>query len=261
MILGAAYNAFDAWELLPHSVKSIRKYVDWIGVVIQDYSNFGNELTPEQYKNREDTLNLLLDTRQIDAIIPYKPEVLKGPHENEVRKRNLGLRHAELFGCTHFLTIDCDEIYLPWQFKFAKEQISEKGYKVTACQMKTYYKRFDTAITPDETYYVPFIFEIKNGFKKGVSWPVQADPTRKVPADKVYLFNRTILEMQHLSYVRNDIRLKLENSSAKQNFSKNIEFLVEAFEDFKEPGETCYLAGSEPRAYKTIKVDNILEKI
>jgi hypothetical protein len=260
MKLGAAYNCWDCWELLPHSIKSIRKSVDWIGVVIQEKSNFWNELTSDQKEQRESILQLLVDTKQIDAIIQYEPQH-ELPHENEVAKRNLGLKHAEANGCTHFMTMDCDEIYLKWQFDFAKEYIDRHNILVSACQMRTYYKRFDTVISPNEDYYVPFIYKISTDkFKKGTKWPILADPTRKMPAKNVHCFERDMLEMHHLSYVRNDLRLKLENSSASPNFKSKIDFLVNKFEAFN-PGDICYLAGSEPRIYKTITVENILERI
>lgn len=260
MKLGAAYNVFDGWELLPYSIKSIRKSVDWVGVVIQEKSNLGNYLTPDQKEQRESILQLLVDTKQIDAIIEYTPS-LRSPHDNEVAKRNLGLKHAQHSGCSHFITMDCDEIYIKWQFDYAKEYIEKYDIKASACQMKTYYKFFDTVIKPDEDYYVPFIYKITTEqFKKGNPWPVLADPTRKIRANKVHIFDRTVLEMQHLSYVRNDLRLKLENSSANPNFKSKIDFLVNKFDEFKR-GDICYLAGAEPRMYRTEKITNILERI
>jgi len=42
MKIGVSYNLFDGEELLESSIKSIRKNVDYISVVYQTVSNFGN---------------------------------------------------------------------------------------------------------------------------------------------------------------------------------------------------------------------------
>ena len=43
MKLGVAYNIFDGEEMLPFSLKNLRPMVDFICVVYQTTSNFGNE--------------------------------------------------------------------------------------------------------------------------------------------------------------------------------------------------------------------------
>ena len=43
MKLGVAYNIFDGEEMLPHSLRNLRPMVDFICVVYQTTSNFGNE--------------------------------------------------------------------------------------------------------------------------------------------------------------------------------------------------------------------------
>ena len=42
MKLGVAYNVFDGEELLEYSIKSIKAFVDFIVVVAQETSNYGN---------------------------------------------------------------------------------------------------------------------------------------------------------------------------------------------------------------------------
>lgn len=42
MKVGISYNLFDGEELLESSIKSIRDNVDYISVVYQTVSNFGN---------------------------------------------------------------------------------------------------------------------------------------------------------------------------------------------------------------------------
>ncbi len=45
--LGAAYNVFDGEELLWRSIESIRPVVQFVVVVYQTTSNFGNTAAPE----------------------------------------------------------------------------------------------------------------------------------------------------------------------------------------------------------------------
>ena len=42
MKLGVAYNVFDAEELLEYSINSIREFADYVVVVAQETSNYGN---------------------------------------------------------------------------------------------------------------------------------------------------------------------------------------------------------------------------
>ena len=46
MKVGVSYNLFDGEELLEDSIKSIRNNVDYISVVYQTVSNFGNPCSP-----------------------------------------------------------------------------------------------------------------------------------------------------------------------------------------------------------------------
>jgi hypothetical protein len=45
--LGAAYNVFDGEELLWRSIESIRPVVQFVAVVYQTTSNFGDAAGPE----------------------------------------------------------------------------------------------------------------------------------------------------------------------------------------------------------------------
>jgi len=44
MKLGCAYNIFDGEEMLIHSLNNLRPMVDYICVVYQTTSNFGNKM-------------------------------------------------------------------------------------------------------------------------------------------------------------------------------------------------------------------------
>jgi hypothetical protein len=65
------------------------------------------------------------------------------------------------------------------------------------------------------------------------------------------IFSRNDIEMHHGSYIRDNIRLKLENSSASVNFKENINKLVSHFNNWKYPDKALW--GGIPCVLHTIK--------
>lgn len=257
MKLSASYNAFDGLDVLEKSILSISDSVDFISVVWQDISNNGNLCNEKDLS----ILKNLYNSDIINKIIEFTPNIKQTPHQNELAKRNLGLSFARERGYTHHLNIDCDELYIKSQFDHAKKMIESNDYEATACKMKTYYKYPNCIIVPAEEYYVPFIHKITNrNYELSTKWSILADPTRKIPCKNPYSFNRLDLEMHHLSYVREDLRSKLENSSANANFKNKIDSLIESYNNFKI-GEKCVLAGKENRVYSTCQTKNIYDLI
>lgn len=253
MKLGVSYNLFDGIELLPFSLGNIRSCAQYISVVYQDVSNFGNISTIRILPVLED----LKSKGLIDAIIKYEPILKATGHINEIAKRNIGLESCKINGMTHFMTVDCDEFYKEEELEYVKNMIDEDGYDSTACQMQTYYKTPEYRITPPETYYVPLISKIdERVFKLGVNWPMSADPTRKLDPKKIMFFMRNKIEMHHYSYVRSDIRAKLNNSSANKNWKDRIEKMA-LYHDNWIPGTKALFAGTEERYYDVEKVENI----
>ncbi len=66
--------------------------------------------------------------------------------------------------------------------------------------------------------------------------------------------------MHHMSYVRNDIRRKLRNSSANINFISRIEEIALAHDKW-QLGDLAYLAGKETRIYKTKLVPQLFQDL
>jgi hypothetical protein len=251
MKLGVSYNLFDGEELLESSIKSIRGNVDHISVVYQTVSNFGNPcddgLVP--------LLEKLLSEGLIDELFPYKPSMNKGGHYNEIRKRNLGLYLSEGAGCTHHMAMDSDEFYTDEQFKYMKKTMEEGNYDSSACQMTTYYKDSIYRLDPKEEYYVSLPFKIRQGkeYVIGHPFPVLVDPTRRMEPGNCKVFTRDEIEMHHMSYVRKDIRKKLQNSSASPNF-KNIDKLVDYFEKWEYPKQGL-MGGAPDTFYNIVEVE------
>lgn len=253
MKLGISYNLWNGEELLRSSILSIRNSVDYISVVYQEKSNHGNKKD-----SLEPFLKSLFKDKLIDEFYCYNPKLSLHPRINEMTKRNIGLSLSILAECTHHLSIDVDEFYIKKQFDNAKKYIECNNIYSSVCQLQDYYKYPTLQIIPPKTYYVTFIFKIIPNIKfiYGTRFPVLVDPSRRLSIFNPFkVFQRKELEMQHMSYVRKDIRLKLENSSSCRNFFDKIEGVVKHYENFKE-GDQAMFAGKECVYHDLQKVNN-----
>ena len=126
IILGVAYNLFDGEELLEYSIKNIRKNVDFICVVWQKISNYGEKCND----GLEELLNRLASEGLVDKLYLYEPDIVNTNGENaslkETRKRNIGLELCRENGCNYHMTIDADEFYIDEQFKFMKKEMENR---------------------------------------------------------------------------------------------------------------------------------------
>ena len=255
MKLGVSYNIFDGEELLENSIKSIRKNVDYISVVYQEVSNFGNPCND----NLVPLLNRLKNEGLVDEIFKYRPQTQRGGHFNEINKRNIGLSLSEGVKCTHHMAMDSDEFYTDEQFKFLKKEMIEGDYDSSCCQMVTYYKEPKYRLDPKEDYYVSLIYKIQNGkqYVMGLPFPTLVDPTRRMEGGKCKIFTRDEIEMHHMSYVRKDIRKKLQNSSASPNF-KNIDKIVNYYDSWEYPNQGL-MGGAPDKLFDIIKVKELFK--
>jgi len=255
MKLGVSYNVFDGEELLEGSIKQIREHTDYISIVYQEVSNFGNQCNPRLL----DILNDLVLNNLVDELVKYEPEVNRGGHFNEITKRNIGLELSRKNGCTHHMSMDSDEYYISDEFERVKNVIELNNYDSSYCQMRTYYKSWEYALDPPEDYYVPLIYKIKDvsKFVMMAPSPVLVDPTRRISHISVpVVFRRDEIEMHHGSYIRDDLRTKLVNSSASVNFRGNIDNLVNHYNNWEYPNDVLW--GGLPSKYlKVKKVDNL----
>ena len=253
MKLGVSFNAFSGLELLEPAINSISPHVEFINVVCQRTSN--------THREKEGVLELVKDLylcELIDAYAEFVPDQIQ-PKQNETNKRNLGLEICKAHKCTHFMTMDVDEFYLGDDIDYAKSLIMDVGFETTACQMQTYYKTPEYRVKPPEEYYVPLISKIDDRrFVKGMSWPVLADPSRKLTPNKFYAFKRNEIEMHHMSYVREDIRDKLFNSSSSVNYGSRLEEIAKHHDNWKYP-ELAYLGGSSKRLMNVERCENLFD--
>jgi hypothetical protein len=250
---GVSYNLFDGEELLESSIKSIRKNIDFISVVYQTVSNYGNPCS----ENLVPTLEKLKNNHLIDELVHYTPHSNTEAHFNEIEKRNIGLTLSRKAGCDYHMSMDADEYYIEEQLEFAKSELLKGKFDASVCQMRTYYKSPFYQLSPPEDYYVSLFYKIKKGRKYEVTqkFPVLVDPTRKMKTKNCRIFSRSEIEMHHMSYVRKEIRKKLTNSSALINYKEEVNRIVEHFENWNFP-EPALLAGLPPKLHQIIQVEN-----
>jgi len=252
MKVGVSYNLFDAEELLEGSIKCIRDEVDYISVVYQTVSNFGNPCN-------EGLVPLLLDLQKrelIDELFEYKPKINKGGHYNEITKRNIGVSLSLGRRCSHHMSMDSDEYYLLNDFKRLKKVMEEDNYDSSVCQLLTYYKESIYRLDPPEDYYVSLFYKINQGseYKMGSRLPVLVDPTRCMESSNCKIFTRDQIQMHHMSYIRKSIQMKLQNSSAVVNFSDRVNKLVNYHEKWEYP-QQALMAGAPDKFYNIVKVE------
>jgi hypothetical protein len=228
--LAAIFNYFGDCEcLMPYAVEAIRPLVDDVIVVWSRVSNRGRLM---EYWLPENCILVNCEPKSRVA------------HENEFTKRQAGLQAAKAHGFTHFIAMDADEFYLPDEFNQEKERIYSTGIAGSIARVKTYFKSPTLTIGYDHTL-VPFIHKITPKLEyhlKFSRYPFAVDKKHVAHIDPCRRLNiRSGVEMSgvtmhHYSYVRKNMALKIENSSA--NLSKSANVIYEDLQHAK-PGYLC----------------------
>ena len=201
MKLSAIYNAWsDSTEWLQKSVGYIKDHVDLIIIVNQSKSYYGEPSTKK------------LPPIENAVIIDFDKWPSDNPREIQRAKRNAGLNLAIGYGCTHFLTIDCDELYI--DFKELKSEYIASGSDGSHVNIETYVAKPNYRVSPPMGYKVPFIHKIYPDHKLGGRYPARVDDTRTYFCHTSVCLSKP---MHHMSWVREDIEMKIRNSAAKQN--------------------------------------------
>jgi hypothetical protein len=208
MKLGISYIVFDAEELLEFAIKGIRDQLDFISVVYQSISFHGNQAKPELVPKLEQLLSIGL----IDKLVHYQPDLNLKRQLNEVKARNLGLEQSKEAGCTHHISADVDEFYVPEQLAYAKK-VMESDYDSSIISITNYFKHPTFQITPSQNQTVSFIHPVTSSYSVDVQFPSRIDATRKLtPALNCKVFSKDEFMMHHMSFVRKNIAEKFDNS-------------------------------------------------
>lgn len=240
MKLGICYNVFDGEELLPFAIASIRPVVDFISVIYQTTSYFGNSHDPTP------TLNKIKD---IDQLTHFQPDLTLPPRHNELNIRNIGRNLSILAGCSHHISADTDEFYDKEQLAYAKTI----KCNMSVAYMNIYYKDPTFLVYPPQDLMVSFIHPVENEYAFMAKYPFPIDPTRRLKNyENCKVFSKEEFTIYHMSYVRKDIRRKFLNSSNGKAY--NIDKFEENFNKYKVGDRVCLLPDFINR--KTIQVDN-----
>jgi hypothetical protein len=215
MTLAAVFTVFNRLELLRGAMEAIKPEVDMFLIV---YQNCGWDGTEER--------NVLLELKQVLEGWKGKPiyfsEYVPRPKRNakvqEINKHIQGVRLAAKKEATHFILMATDHYFVKEEFKKAKEKIKKEKIDSSACQMYTYILDNETILEPIESYYAPFICEIKPNTSFSHAVPVYIDPScGAVPYDNFYAFKNDELMMHHFSWVGNDLESKIKHAPLFDN--------------------------------------------
>jgi hypothetical protein len=216
MKLVAIYNAWsDCLDLLEKSIDNIAPVVEGVYVVWSNQSNHGQNI-PFTFRHPK------------AQFFHCEPVPGFAPHDNETTKRNFGLIQAKKDGFSHFLMMDCDEFYVQQDVFDGKVQMIHDDLNGLVCPLRVYIKEptlwctdhtlvpFIQKLTPDVTVgahkYFPFAYDDLGH--------AHIDPTRRPShRDRIKMSSAT---MHHFSYVRKDMELKINNSSANLKRSREV---------------------------------------
>lgn len=210
---GVSYSVFDGEELLEDSIKSIRNQVDYINVVYQRHSWYGNPADPK-------LLDLLTDLKNrglIDELIEYIPNYKVRPLKQEKKKRNIGLKYAKKHGVDFFMCMDTDEFYVEKEIQNVKKLIIKNGITHSFVPVVAYSTPTCRSLNPSGLT-VQFFSRIYPWSKLDFN-PHNVslvDPTRQLKhtADaRYYVFLN--IEMHHMTGYRKNLQSKIRNSSNK----------------------------------------------
>lgn len=214
MKLAAIFNVWHDWDMLQYSAGNIESLVDGIIVIGSEFSNYGEQSPiPKEW---------------LYKVIVREPKIGRPPMENETMKRNYGLEIARKAGYTHFIMMDADEFYNPLDLRVELKRFKHNEHlNGLVCASRVYFKSPHLTIGLDTTL-VPFIHKITPGLQFGINknypfaWDkgaIRIDPTRQLSYSKGIEWSPIIME--HYSWVRSDIEIKIRNSSARANLERS----------------------------------------
>ena len=132
--------------------------------------------------------------------------------------------------------MDCDEIFIPKEFREAKQIVYDYNYKASFIYSQTYYKDNHHVINPAEKYHIPFIYKIMDDSKLKLDCRIEgiiADKSRKMSdvGNDLIIFERDFIQMHHMSYVREDMLRKLKNKASNLS-EERIEKIMGSYNGF-----------------------------
>jgi hypothetical protein len=209
-------------ELLPYAIDNHLKFCDGVIIVWSSTSNHGNS---DNGRMLEFVLNKKYPS---NVLFAQKEPSEHGPLIDETMKRNYGLELAKEKGYTHFIIADADEFYEDDKMNYEKKRFEDPNLNGLVHELQVFIKS-PTLYCKDHTL-VAGIHKLKKDtgcgafkhypFAYDTQGNAHIDPSRRINyTDGIEMSD---WPMYHMSYVRKDINLKIENSSANLRRSRQV---------------------------------------
>lgn len=222
----------DTVELLPFCINNHLEFCDGVIVVWSQHSN---------HWNKDDSVLEYILANGHDSRVRFEQlEPMKGFDflTNETRKRNHGLDLARR-DFTHFICSDADEFYHPEEMERDKKKFFNPNLNGLVSPLRVYIGS-PTLWCEDHTL-VPTIHKLTQNVNVGrfMEYPFAYDQNRQAhidPSRRPSFYNGIEMSetiMHHYSYLRKNIDLKIDNSSA--NLRRSRQVIYEELRDAK-PG-------------------------
>ena len=260
MKLGVSYIIFDDLELVEDSLTSLRPHVDFITLGYSFYSWIGTPTEMDVVRFCQH----MIDKGLADDM-HYGGDFLRSQSD----KFNNGLaRVRELTDCTHFLLMPNDEFFVPEQFEWAKNYLSENKYDASVISQRHYWKDEKTYIYKRGAWLKrSFIFDITDPAKRFIdsnvrsNWPA-VDSRTKMQVRRIKLFTENEIMVHHLSHVRKDIRRKWGIRGNVDTQAKVVSKVYDYMNTKWQPGMPAWINGhTKPYPVSAVVLDDPVVQI
>lgn len=212
----------DCLCLLPFCIQNHLQFCDGIIIIWSQHSNHGV---------KSDAILEYILANGHDSRVRFnqkEPQKGKPPLFNEMMKRNCGIMLAKGANYTHILTSDADEFWDEDVMDHLKTKFENNSLNGFVHPLNVFIK-LPTLWCNDHTL-VPGIQKLTSDFKVGsfkdypyaydVAGKAHIDPSRRPNTLTGIAYSPA--PMAHMSYVRKNIDLKIENSSANLKRSRQV---------------------------------------
>lgn len=229
----------DSIELLPFCIDNHLKFCDGVIVCWSSSSNhFVRSDAMLQFVATHNYQNVLF--HQIEPVHKLKPLA------NETRKRNAGIDTARANGYSHFFLSDADEFYVPSEVQRVKSMFDDHSLKGVVCKLRVYIKT--PQLWCNDKTLVSFIHKLGKDtytgnfpqypFAYDESGTARIDPSRRI--NETHGIQMCEAITHHFSYLRSNISMKIENSTANL---KRIESVIRKDQAGAAPGYVSQMYG------------------
>lgn len=212
----------DTIELLPFCIDNHLQFCDHVIVVWSMKSNRGS------YDDSMLAFILRYKSNPRVTFHQLEPDRMYKPLLNETRKRNYGISVARESGFTHVLISDSDEMWFPSEMNSLKKSFNDESLYGFVHPLVVYIK--SPQLFCNDWTLVPGIQKMRKDLHVGNfrEYPFayndagvpRIDPSRRPNFTQGIRYDSN--PMHHYSYVRKNIDLKIDNSSANLRNSRQV---------------------------------------